>query len=83
MGILTVPSSIYTAVPHRATVAPSSHMTSDRPTLPDERKITLGVANILHKSHQPSDFHGERQSTAPSAYDAVEYERRGAQESCE
>ena len=38
---------MYTAVPHNATVAPSSHMMSDNPTLPDERRITLGVANIL------------------------------------
>ena len=40
---------MYTAVPHNATVAPSSHMIRDNPTLPDERRMTLGVAKILSR----------------------------------
>ena len=45
--MLTVPSSMYTAVPHAATTAPRSHMIKDIPTLPDERRMTLGVAKML------------------------------------
>lgn len=44
----TVPSSMYTAVPHAAIVAPNNHITKESPTLPDARRMTLGVANILH-----------------------------------
>lgn len=49
---LTVPSSMYTAVPHAATTAPNSHMTSDNPTLPDDRRMTLGVAKMLDEWQQ-------------------------------
>ena len=43
----TVPSSIYTAVPAAAIVAPNSHITNVTPTLPEARKMMLGVAYIL------------------------------------
>ena len=43
----TVPSSIYTAVPQAAMKAPTSHMIKDTPTLPDNRRMLLGVAYIL------------------------------------
>ena len=43
----TVPSSIYTVVPQAAIRAPTSHMIKDTPTLPDDRRMLLGVAYIL------------------------------------
>jgi hypothetical protein len=46
---LTVPSSTYTAVPAAAMRAPTSHIKSATPTLPEERRMTLGVATILHQ----------------------------------
>lgn len=69
---------MYTAVPHAATTAPSSHMSNDSPTLPDDRSITLGVAKILRLV---SVVHA-RDSTrdAPRPDYAVEDEERGAGE---
>lgn len=49
MMVRTDPSSIYTAVPAAATTAPSTHKISATPTLPEERRMTLGVANMLSK----------------------------------
>ena len=43
----TVPSSIYTVVPQAAMRAPTSHMIKDTPTLPEDRRMLLGVAYIL------------------------------------
>ena len=81
---LTVPSSIYTAVPHAATMAPRSHITSDKPTLPDDRKITLGVAKILGTTFSlEHTVTGGGGQGVPSAYDAVEYQERRAHEACE
>lgn len=37
---------MYTAVPAAATDAPRIHMTKATPTLPEERKMTLGVAKM-------------------------------------
>lgn len=44
---LTVPSSMKTAVPHAATEAPNNHITRENPMLPDDLKMTLGVAKML------------------------------------
>lgn len=46
-----MPSSIYTAVPIAAIKAPRTHMRSATPTLPEVRRMTLGVAKILVDIH--------------------------------
>lgn len=43
----TAPSSIYTAVPAAAIAAPDNHMMNVTPTLPEARKMMLGVAYML------------------------------------
>ena len=45
----TVPNSIYTAVPQVAMNAPTSHVIKATPTLPDERRMLLGVAYNLRR----------------------------------
>ena len=45
----TVPNSIYTAVPQAVMNAPTIHMINATPTLPDDRRMLLGVANILRR----------------------------------
>lgn len=50
---------MYTAVPQAAIAAPSNHITKESPTLPDARRMTLGVAKILHvMSVRMVDFQG-------------------------
>lgn len=70
---------MYTAVPHAATTAPNSHMSSDSPTLPDDRNITLGVAKILR--FVSVVYARETIRDAPRPDHAVEDEERGAGES--
>jgi hypothetical protein len=43
---IAVPHSKYTAVPARAIAVPNTHMSNERPTLPDNARIVLGVAKI-------------------------------------
>jgi hypothetical protein len=56
---------MYTAVPQAATRAPTSHMIKDTPTLPDKRRILLGVAYILLQNQVvlAADSMGSRQRT--------------------
>jgi hypothetical protein len=46
----TVPSLLYTAVPHAAMRASTSHMINDSPTLPDDWRMLLGIAYILFQT---------------------------------
>lgn len=43
---IAVPHSKYTAVPARAITVPITHMNNERPTLPVNARIVLGVAKI-------------------------------------
>ena len=45
----TAPNSTYTAVPQAAINAATSHMINATPTLPDDRRMLLGVAYILRR----------------------------------
>lgn len=84
---MAVPHSRYTAVPARAMNIPTTHIIKDRPTLPDNCRIVLGVAKIpvpimrLKMSNEALNTpscrrsSGEASKTLPSS---IEYIRRDA-----
>lgn len=57
-----------------AKTAPMVHIPRLSPTLPLERRMTLGVANILQSMHELLEaFLAERLSNVPRADKPVEY----------
>lgn len=77
---LTVPNSMYTAVPAAAANAPRIHMTKVIPTLPDELRMMLGAAKTLvYNTFSVSPSQGE--TNIPSSDYSVEDEGCGAEQS--
>lgn len=60
---LTVPNSMYTAVPAAETKAPRIHMTKVIPTLPDELRMILGAAKTLEHTVRISHSGGKGKHT--------------------
>ncbi len=73
-----------TAVPHAATDAPKNHITREKPTLPEDLRMALGVANILVNQiqHYLLDPAKDSCRNQPSSNHTIYYQEGRAHQPC-